>query len=68
MASTTLTFYVETALGRLDALERRNEIIDHLRELGLRLSMTDDGTYIHMADVGAKTISDVLADAHEGAR
>ena len=42
-------------------LDRRDEIVEHLKALGIRLSMTDDGTDIYLVDEGVPTIGDRLA-------
>lgn len=56
---TTLHFIVDNTLARPAALDRRDEIIAHLKLIGLRLSMTDDGTDIYLSD-GVPTIGDRL--------
>ena len=57
---TVLHFHIVTGRGRLDALERRDEIVDLLREsLGMRLSLTAGGTEIYLAD-GTPTVGDTL--------
>jgi hypothetical protein len=59
-ASTTLIFQVVTPHGRFAALDRRDDIIEHLRKIGMRLSMLVDGTDIIMADAGAPTVGEAL--------
>jgi hypothetical protein len=61
--STTLTLYITTdpELSRYELLDRRDEITAALAPLGIRVSLTDEGTTVHLADAGANTVSDVLA-------
>jgi hypothetical protein len=56
---TMLTFAVTTALPRAAALDRRDDIIRHLRALGIRLSVTH-GTDSALADAGTPTFGDVV--------
>lgn len=57
---TTLTFTVATPLPRLEAIERRDEIIGHLELIGVRVSLTDCGTNIRMVDQGIPTIGEAV--------
>lgn len=56
---TLLTFAVTVMLPREQALDRRDDIIRHLRALGIRLSV-QQGTDTALADAGTPTIGDVL--------
>jgi antitoxin (DNA-binding transcriptional repressor) of toxin-antitoxin stability system len=58
--ATMLLFTLVTALPHDVALTRRDDVIAHLRALGIRLSATHDGTQVLLADVGAATIGDVF--------
>ena len=57
--ATRLTFTLTCALPRPGALERRDDVIAHLRALGIRLSM-QQGPDTALADAGVPTIGDVL--------
>jgi hypothetical protein len=57
-----LTVYIDIPGDRYAVLDRRDEIVKALEPLGIRLSMTDDGTYVYLVDVGIPTISDRLTD------
>ena len=61
MATTTVTFTVTMPLGRLDALERRDEVIDALKSLGIRVSLIACGTDVRMVDRGLPTIGEAIA-------
>jgi hypothetical protein len=68
MANTiTLTIALDDKLSRYDVLDRRDEIVDKLSELGVRVSAYVDGTAVYLADAGAATISDLLHAAAETA-
>ena len=63
-----LNFYVHTPHiqgNRYALIDRRDEIVDKLKELGLRVSMTDDGTDIYMVDEGVPTLGDVVTGQAE---
>jgi hypothetical protein len=56
---TGLTFTVVCALPRDAALERRDDIIAHLRAIGVRLSI-QSGTNVTLADAGVATLGDIV--------
>jgi hypothetical protein len=58
--ATKLTFYLSTALGRLDALDRRQEITEALEPLGIRVSLNDCGTTIYLVDEGVPTLAEQM--------
>ena len=58
-SATRLTFTLTCALPRDDALERRDDVIAHLRALGIRLSV-QRGTDSNLADAGVPTIGDLV--------
>lgn len=60
-----ITIIVNTPGDRATILERRDEIVAHLEKIGLRLSMTDDGTDAYMVDGGIPTIGEALTAAAE---
>lgn len=54
---TYLNFSVKLPTNdRAAALERRDQIVAKLAEIGIRLDMTDDGLNIHMTDTAATEI------------
>jgi hypothetical protein len=63
----TLTIALDDKLSRYDVLDRRDEIVDKLAELGVRVSAYVNGTDVYLADKGAATISDLLSAAAETA-
>jgi hypothetical protein len=62
-----ITIIVNTPGDRATILERRDEIIAHLTKIGLRLSMTSDGTDVYMVDGSIPTIGEALTAAAEAA-
>lgn len=57
--TTTVSFYIEIPGDRHAVLDRRDEIIEALAPLGIRLSLTDDGTEVYLVDAGVPTLGDV---------
>lgn len=52
-----LTFHLDTPLERTAALDRGDGIIDVLRELGIKLVATDNGTGVFLTDEAAFRLS-----------
>lgn len=57
----TVSFHVRMERDRMAALEKRDEIIEALKPLGIRVSLTDDGTEIYLADEGVETLGEHIA-------
>lgn len=56
-----LNVYIDIPADRYAVLDRRDQIIEALEPLGIRLSMTDAGTYVYLVDAGIPTIGNRLA-------
>jgi len=57
---TRVNFFIDIPGTREEVLDRRDEIVDALEPLGLRLSMTDCGTDVYLVDRGVPTVGDVV--------
>jgi hypothetical protein len=57
---TQLTFHIDTALSRLAALDRCDELVGALQALGLRVSVYDGGLDVYFSDKGVPTLGDVV--------
>lgn len=60
MSTTRLYLYIDVTGDRFAVLDWRNEIIEKLGELGIRLSMTDDRTHVYLVDPEIPTLGDRL--------
>lgn len=59
--STRINLYIDVpGDDRGAVLERRDELVRHLSGLGVRLSMTDDGTYVYLVDDGLPTLGEQM--------
>jgi hypothetical protein len=57
---TTIHISVTTATGRMDALDRRDEIVEALKALGIRESITFSGLDVRMVDDGVPTVGEIV--------
>jgi hypothetical protein len=55
-----LTFIIDVPGDRQAGLDERDMIVEALKKLGIRLSLTVNGLVIHMAAEGALTVGDAL--------
>lgn len=55
-----ITLHVETLGNREAVLDRRDEIIDALRPLGIRVSLINNGTEVYLADAGVPILNETI--------
>lgn len=58
-----LSFHLDVPGGRLAALDLRDEIVEALKPLGIRVSLIDCGTEVYLAAPGAATLGDQIMAA-----